>query len=189
MENVVKEKRVKDPPVKSPIPLAQSKSNPVTTAASPSSSRPENNKAMGKKKAAKKNKGNARIGIGDVVSLPATAFDGVVPGSFSKKNPGPCFGRALDMKNGVVSVEWLDGLKDNAKQRDLTLEARKKDEQVAFESKEKTNWPKDFFKVWFEKIGGHGCRRSRNSSPAGTRMTLSPWSTSRMCLKMRRWFH
>jgi hypothetical protein len=52
------------------------------------------------------------------------------------------------------------------KQRDLKLEARKKDvdsvvsniivllvegEQVAFESKEKTNWPKDFFEVLVRK--------------------------------------
>ena len=126
MENVVKEKRVKDPPVKFPIPLAQSKSNPVTAAASSSSSRPENNKAIGKKKAAKKNKGNARIGIGDMVSLPSTAFDGDVPGSYSGKNPEPCFGKVLEMENGVVKVEWLDGSKDKVKQRDLKLEAQKK---------------------------------------------------------------
>ena len=166
MENVVKEKRVKDPPVKSPIPLAQSKPNPVTAAASPSSSRPENNKAIGKKKAAKKNKGNARIGIGDMVSIPSTAFDGDVPGSYSERILEPCFGKVLEMENGVVNVEWLDGSKDKVKQRDLKLEARKKDldsvvsniivmlvegEQVAFESKEKTNWPKNFFEVLVRK--------------------------------------
>ena len=167
MENVVKEKRVKDPPVKSPIPLAQSKSNPVTAAASPSSSRPENNKAIGKKKAAKKNKGNARIGIGDMVSIPSTAFDGDCARLvFERESWSPVLERCWKWNNGVVEVEWLDGSKDKVKQRDLKLEARKKDldsvvsniivmlvegEQVAFESKEKTDWPKNFFEVLVRK--------------------------------------
>ena len=76
---------------------------------------------------AKKSKGNARIGVGDMVSLPATAFDGDEPGSYSKDNPGPCFGKVLVKEvNGMVEVEWLDGSKDKVKLRDLKLEARKK---------------------------------------------------------------
>ena len=56
-DNVLNEPRPRtSPPVKSPIPLAQSKPNPVTAAASTSPPRPDKNKAIGKKKAAKKNK-------------------------------------------------------------------------------------------------------------------------------------
>jgi hypothetical protein len=167
-ENVLNEPRPRtSPPVKSPIPLAQSKPNPVTASASTSPSRPDKNKAIGKKKAAKKNKGNGRIGVGDMVSIPSTAFDGTTPGSYSATNPEPCFGTVLDIDDiGVVNVEWMDGSKDKVKLRDLKLEVRKRSldsvvsniivmlvegEQVAFESKEKTDWPKNFFEVLVRK--------------------------------------
>ena len=111
------------------------------------------------------------LGLGDMVPLPAAAFDGDKPGSYSKKdNPGPCFGKVLVKEvNGMVEVEWLGGSKDKAKLRDLKLEARKKSldavvsritalvvegEQVAFESKEKTDWPKNFFEVLVRKDWG-----------------------------------
>ena len=156
------------PPVKSSTPPGQSRnSNRVNGSPALSTSPPVQKAVKGKSKMAKKSKGNARIGVGDMVSLPATAFDGDEPGSYSKDNPGPCFGKVLVKEvNGMVEVEWLDGSKDKVKLRDLKLEARKKSldavvsriivlmvegEQVAFESKEKTDWPKNFFEVLVRK--------------------------------------
>jgi hypothetical protein len=58
----------------------------------------------------KKNKGNARIGVGDVVSTPSTAFDRTTPGSHSAANLEPCFGTVLDIENSGVHSIFLKPL-------------------------------------------------------------------------------
>ena len=72
----------------------------------------------------------------------------------------------MKVNGGRIDVGWLDGSNFQVKLRDLQLEAREQDlegvvsniivmlvegAQIAFESKEKTNWPKDFFEVLVRK--------------------------------------
>ena len=100
------------------------------------------------------------IKVGDLVSLPATSFDGENPGSFSNDHPEPCVGKVLEMKpNGLTRVKWLEDQDEHwVRVKDLTLEVRKRTianiivllvegEQVAFESREKHNYPKNFFEL------------------------------------------
>ena len=48
------------------------------------------------------------IKVGDVVSLPATAFDGDVPGSYSAENPEPSYGKVKSIsRQGMAKVEWF----------------------------------------------------------------------------------
>ena len=103
-----------------------------------------------------------------MVSLPATAFDGDIPGSYSAENPEPSFGRVKKIsKNGMAEVEWFkdenedDWVSDEMELcmvKDLTLEILKatasniivllvEGEQVAFEHADKNNFPKNFFEL------------------------------------------
>ena len=106
--------------------------------------------------------------MGDVVSLPATAFDGEVPGSYSDEHPEPSYGEVLSISDsGLVKVKWMkddhdddwvtDGVGE-VRLRDLSLEVRRRTisniivflvegEQVAFEHLDKNNWPKNFFEL------------------------------------------
>ena len=125
-------------------------------------------KARSSSKKKSKSKGGPRINVGDVVSLPATAFDGDLPGSYSAENPEPSFGRVKKIsKNGMAEVEWFkdenedDWVSDEmelCRVKDLTLEIRKatasniivllvEGEQVAFEHADKNNFPKNFFEL------------------------------------------
>jgi hypothetical protein len=121
-------------------------------------------------------KGNvrsAKIRKGDIVSLPSTAFDGDDPGSYSSGHPDVCFGQVLKVKkNGLASVKWLeDGSIQDVRMRDLTREVKKltlasiivllvEGEHVAFQSREKSIMPKNFFeamvkadwRLWVEAV-------------------------------------
>ena len=149
-----------------PAPKVTSKTVDTTTLSSTRRAKP--NKRLTSKKA----KGKQRIKEGDIVSLPATAFDGDVPGSFSIAHPEPSYGtvKSIDDK-GLVVVEWMKDDHDDdwvteqeseVRLRDLTLEVRRKTvstiivhlvegEQVAFESQDKNNWPKNFFELLVKK--------------------------------------
>ena len=100
-----------------------------------------------------------KIGVGDVVSVPATIFDGDEPGSYSDENPERCFGivESLDEK-GLVQVRWTNGDVDGVKLKDLKKEKHKltvasilvflvEGEQVAFKSKDEDTNPKNFFEL------------------------------------------
>ena len=64
-----------------------------------------------------------KICEGDVVSLPAEAFDGDDPGSWSDDNPGICYGIVESVsKAGVAKVRWLEEDKvDEVKVKDLSI--------------------------------------------------------------------
>ena len=100
------------------------------------------------------------IKVGDLVSLPATSFDGKNPGSFSKGHPEPCVGKVLEIKpNGLTLVKWLEDQEEHwVRLKDLTLKVRKRavsniiallveGEKVAFELKDKHKYPKNFFEL------------------------------------------
>ena len=105
-----------------------------------------------------------KIKRGDLVSLPASAFDGSTPGSFSDDHPEPCVGTVLEVsKEGLVKVRWLEDEEiTNVRLKDLTLVVRKatisniivlliEGEKVAFESADKSKWPKNFFELLVKK--------------------------------------
>ena len=73
----------------------------------------------------KKGRGRPRkICEGDVVSLPAEAFDGDEPGSWSKDNPDRCYGIVDSIsKSGMAKVRWLESdTVDEVKVKDLKKE-------------------------------------------------------------------
>jgi hypothetical protein len=97
---------------------------------------------------------------GDVVSLPASAFDGLVPGSYSEVHPEPCMGHLMAInKSGLAKVKWLEtGETQSVRLKDLKKEIGKysssmiivmlvEGEQVAFQSQDKNLWPKNFFEL------------------------------------------
>ena len=100
------------------------------------------------------------VKVGDLVSLPSKFFDGENAGSFSGEHPEDCIGQVLSIKkNGLTQVRWLD---DNetywVRMKDLTLKVRKRTianiivllvegEQIAFEAKDKNEFPKNFFEL------------------------------------------
>ena len=74
----------------------------------------------------KKGRGRPRkICEGDVVSLPAEAFDGDEPGSWSKDNPDRCYGIVDSIsKSGMAKVRWLESdTVDEVKVKDLKKKA------------------------------------------------------------------
>jgi hypothetical protein len=138
----------------------------------------------------KKSKGRPKIKVGDVVSLPATAFDGDIPGSYSAENPEASFGKVKSIsKHCMAKVEWFkdevddDWVSDEfelCRVKDLTLEVRRttvskiiallvEGEQVAFEHQDKNNFPKNFFELlvkhdwrkWVASAGRKQCCVSR----------------------------
>jgi hypothetical protein len=114
-----------------------------------------------------KSKGKGRplmIGKGDVVSLPSSAFDGAVPGSFSSVHPDPCEGLVVEVnKKGLAKVKWLeDGSVQDVRVKDLSRVVEKltvasiivllvEGEHVAFQSREKSEMPKNFFEAMVRK--------------------------------------
>ena len=115
---------------------------------------------------AKKQKGGlTKIQRGNLVSLPATHFDGDEPGSFSATKPELQYGIVLEVeKNGYVEVHWTDdGVVMGARLKDLKLERKKittarvivmlvEGSTIAFESADKSIMPKDFFEVPVKKV-------------------------------------
>jgi hypothetical protein len=84
----------------------------------------------GKRKVAKTNKKthkHTQLKRGDRVSLPSTAFDGNVPGSYSKSHPERCYGHVLKVETkDLVTVKWEEGEGgDRVRMKDLRLESRK----------------------------------------------------------------
>ena len=153
---------------KSPVTVSTTASNPKVASTS-KGTKPNSLSSTSKKKGStKKNKGGPKIKVGDVVSLPATAFDGEVPGSYSDEHPEPSYGEVLSISDsGLVKVKWMkddhdddwvtDGVGE-VRLRDLSLEVRRRTisniivflvegEQVAFEHLDKNNWPKNFFEL------------------------------------------
>jgi len=66
------------------------------------------------------------------VSLPSTAFDGGVAGSYSADNPGDCTGKVLNVDDkGKAIVKWIDGSRNDVNLRDLTLVPKTGDAAVA----------------------------------------------------------
>jgi len=113
-----------------------------------------------KKIKSKQKKAHQKIAVGDLVSLPSSAFDGNDPGSFSDEHPERCMGKLLQIgNNGLCSVQWLEDQQvTEARLKDLTLEVRKQSvaniivmlvegEQVAFKAKDKGVFPKNFFEL------------------------------------------
>ena len=105
-------------------------------------------------------RGNVRIKVGDLVSCDPTLFDGDVPGSYSEVHPERPLGRVMNiLKSGLTTVEWLeDNTIFDVKLRDLKREVAKttggsvlvmliEGEKIAFESKLKGEWPKNFFEL------------------------------------------
>ena len=176
VDNVVtgkrKRKEAKQSKVKSPITTVPTATpNPdVATVIKPTPPKKivTNPNESGRSVNKKKSKGGPRIKVGDVVSLPATAFDGDVPGSYSAENPEPSYGKVKSISaKGMATVEWFkdeaedDWVSDEmetCRVKDLTLEIRKsavsniivllvEGEQVAFEHQDKNNFPKNFFEL------------------------------------------
>ena len=100
------------------------------------------------------------IKVNDYISLPAGAFDGEAPGSFSDEHPEVRYGKVLYKRNdGLTLVRWLDDKQEDwIPEKDLKLEVSKlnvtnliillvEGEQVVFESKDKHKYPKNFFEV------------------------------------------
>ena len=98
------------------------------------------------------------------MSLPASAFDGSTPGSFSDDHPGPCVESVIEVtKEGLIKVRWLeDEVISNVRLEDLTLVVRKasianiivllvEGGKAAFESADKSKWPKNFFELLIKK--------------------------------------
>ena len=175
-DNVVtgkrKRKEAKQSKVKSPVTTVPTTTpNPdVATVIKPTPPKKivTNPNESGRSVNKKKSKGGPRIKVGDVVSLPATAFDGDVPGSYSAENPEPSYGKVKSISaKGMATVEWFkdeaedDWVSDEmetCRVKDLTLEIRKsavsniivllvEGEQVAFEHQDKNNFPKNFFEL------------------------------------------
>lgn len=100
-----------------------------------------------------------KIGKGDYVSIPASAFDGTEPGSFSDTHPSPVYGKVKSMrKDGLATVDWNDGDTTEARMKDLTLVHKKltsamiivmliEGEKMALGIKDSDKVPKDFFEV------------------------------------------
>ena len=70
--------------------------------------------------------GRTKIGKGDVVSVPATIFDGDDPGSYSNEFPDRCYGTVESVsKKGIVIVNWSDGDVHGVKLKDCRKEQHK----------------------------------------------------------------
>ena len=164
-----RDEEAKDKCPLSTVPTAASNQNAVSSKRpkppTPSVTNPNENM---RKVTKKKSKGRPKIKVGDVVSLPATAFDGDIPGSYSAENPEASFGKVKSIsKQGMAKVEWFkdevddDWVSDEfelCRVKDLTLEVRRttvskiivllvEGEQVAFEHQDKNNFPKNFFEL------------------------------------------
>ena len=126
-----------------------------------------------------------RIKCGDLVSLPASAFDGSSPGSFSDDHPEPCVGTVLAIsKEGLVQVRWLeDEVITNVRLKDLTLVVRKatianiivllvEGEKIAFESAKSQSCPRISLNYLSKVIGENGSLPLKRSWKGGTKTTL-----------------
>ena len=95
-----------------------------------------------------------KVASGNLISVKSTLFDCDTPGSYSKDNPGLCYGvetRVLD-KRKYLMVRWT-----GEETSDVRVERRKlssaniltvmilEGKKAAFESEDKSNWPPDFF--------------------------------------------
>ena len=125
---------------------------------------PRRSKSNNRKKAGK---GGSSRGIrqGDLVSADATVFDDPEePGSWSDENPARCFGVVSSITaDGKVTVRWNeDGNELDIKLKDLRKEVAKATDArilvfliegstIAYESQDKSRWPKDFFQLLVKK--------------------------------------
>ena len=114
--------------------------------------------------------GRTKIGKGDVVSVPATIFDGDDPGSYSNEFPDRCFGTVESVsKKGIVIVNWSDGDVHGVKLKDCKKEQHKltvasiillliEGEQVAFKSVMRKQTQRTSSSCWSKQIGESGLR-------------------------------
>ena len=125
---------------------------------------PRRSKSNNRKKAGK---GGSSRGIrqGDLVSADATVFDDPEePGSWSDENPARCFGVVSSITaDGKATVRWNeDGNELDIKLKDLRKEVAKATDArilvfliegstIAYESQDKSRWPKDFFQLLVKK--------------------------------------
>ena len=164
-----RDEEAKDKCPLSTVPTAASNQNAVSSERPKPPTPPVTNPNENMRKVTKKkSKGRPKIKVGDVVSLPATAFDGDIPGSYSAENPEASFGKVKSIsKQGMAKVEWFKDEDDDdwvsdefelCRVKDLTLEVRRttvskiivllvEGEQVAFEHQDKNNFPKNFFEL------------------------------------------
>ena len=135
----------------------------VVEESSSSTMPPRRSKANNRKKTGKG--GSSRnIRVRDLVSASATVFDDPnEPGSWSSVNPQRCYGIVKSITDsGKVTVQWEDKTEMAVKMRDLKREVAKATDSrivvfliegstIAYESQDKSKWPKDFFQLLIKK--------------------------------------